>query len=240
MQMYSRTIRVEHISGMKAGWRQRGGDRVDMLEREDSTSLRHCVSRIYWFITTSTLITPSLSVSLPFSLSLIVVTSSRRCLSEFLLVTSNSRARLCLRLWKSSFPARARELYFNSDSPLSTFRSCDIRAGHYCPWYWRCRPCYARTPRIDPRGIYPYLSVACVSVILYRVFFPRRNFFPFVVEIHQERMHLYCVQWRLWSLIIYMKSIALSFITVTLCHVFDWKMIWTYNWICKIFFHLAA
>lgn len=52
----------------------------------------------------------------------------------------------------------------------------DIRAEHYCPWYWRCRPCYVRTLRIDPRRIYPeyiYTLVACRwYYAAWRVFVP--------------------------------------------------------------------
>lgn len=108
---------------------------------------------------------------------------SHRCRrpSEFLLVTSN--AHLTLSSIVETLPPRLRALYFNSDSPPSAFRSCDIRAGHYCPWYWRCRPCYARTSRIDPRG-YIHIHACGLSMILCgvtRLRF-RRNFFPLVVE----------------------------------------------------------
>jgi len=96
--------------------------------------------------------------------------------------SSSLRTQLCLRLWKT-LVSRSRELHFNSDSPLSASRSHDIRAEHYCPWYWRCRPCYTRTSRIDPRGIYPYPRLWPVDDIM-----PRdgssyhQNFFSLVVS----------------------------------------------------------
>jgi len=101
-----------------------------------------------------------------------------RRLSEFLLVTSNPT--LSSIVENPRFPPA---LYFNSDSPLSASRSRDIRAEHYCPWYWRCRPCYARTSRIDPRGIYPYPRLWPVDDIMPRDGLSyHQNFFSLVVS----------------------------------------------------------
>lgn len=77
------------------------------------------------------------------------------------------RIRLCLRLWKT-LVSRPCELYFNFDSPLSASRSCDIRAEHYCPWYWRCRPCYTQTSRMIHEG-YIHIHACDLSMILCRM-----------------------------------------------------------------------
>lgn len=54
---------------------------------------------------------------------------------------------------------------------IGAFCSYDIRGGgrhYYCLWYWRCRPCYARTWRIDPRGDISISTFADVSDIMLR------------------------------------------------------------------------
>lgn len=142
---------------------------------------------------------PSLSLSLSLSLS-------RRCYCRAA-ASLNFSSSLPTRAPDSVFdcrnprfpPARTRELYFNSDSPLSAFRSCDIRAGHYCPWYWRCRPCYARTPRIDPRRIYPYLHTRSLLAILCVTSLIRTAGIPFYLSSRDIKEHYIRICINTWQ-----------------------------------------
>lgn len=108
----------------------------------------------------------------------------RRLTSLWISPRFEPRIQLCLRLWKT-LVSRPHKLYFNFDSPLSASRSCDIRAKHYCPWYWRCRPCYARTSRIDPRRISTFVTCRWYYAA-WRTFVP--EFFLLVVERYRKML----------------------------------------------------
>lgn len=74
---------------------------------------------------------------------------------------------------KSSFPARAK-LHVNDSPPIhppSASRLCDFRAGHYCPWYWRCRPVMPG-PRALIHARYIRIHACGLSMILCRVTSP--------------------------------------------------------------------